>query len=171
MNLLELKNGRPGRFCKLVCKRGHLRNSDTVYKNGACRACMHDAKTSEVYKVKRRAVKPSQGRLDYNRRWKQTAYGRWRGFLNGVYSTYGLTEIEYLRLLYKNRGRCHNLFCSFLPTEESRRLAIDHDHKTGKVRGLLCIQCNTALERVEKENILNGLLEYLHEEHDHAYKV
>jgi hypothetical protein len=36
--------------------------------------------------------------------------------------------------------------CAICPnTPKSRRLHIDHDHKTGKVRGLLCFPCNRLL--------------------------
>lgn len=39
-------------------------------------------------------------------------------------------------------GRC--AICRREP-EQGRRLAVDHDHATGEVRGLLCKACNTAL--------------------------
>jgi len=55
---------------------------------------------------------------------------------------YGLTEIEYDRLLEKGQGRC--MACGQLPTGK-KGLHVDHDHKTGKIRGLLCHQCNIAL--------------------------
>lgn len=34
-------------------------------------------------------------------------------------------------------------------------LAIDHDHKTGKIRGLLCTRCNTAI------GLLNDNIDFL----------
>lgn len=59
--------------------------------------------------------------------------------------TYGITEDDYQALLRWQGGRC------FVCQRESRskRLAVDHDHLTGEVRGLLCPDdlrgCNKAL--------------------------
>ena len=38
---------------------------------------------------------------------------------------------------------------------------LDHDHETGKVRGLLCARCNTDLGRLEDKNRIEGLYLYL----------
>lgn len=45
---------------------------------------------------------------------------------------------DYERMLKRQQGRCAG--CGGRPRK--KRLAIDHDHKTGKVRGLLCSTCN-----------------------------
>ncbi|HVL62404.1 MAG TPA: endonuclease domain-containing protein [Microbacterium sp.] len=45
---------------------------------------------------------------------------------------------DYDRMLKRQQGRCAG--CGGRPRK--KRLAIDHDHKTGKVRGLLCSTCN-----------------------------
>lgn len=55
-----------------------------------------------------------------------------------VEDTYGITAEEYAELLDKQGGRC--AICRCVP--RSIRLAVDHDHKTGAVRGLLCKRCN-----------------------------
>lgn len=45
---------------------------------------------------------------------------------------------------------------------EVRRLAIDHSHHTGKVRGLLCHKCNTALGLFKDDSeIIQAALNYL----------
>lgn len=50
---------------------------------------------------------------------------------------------DYELLLHRQGGRC--AIC--LSAEASKALAIDHDHATGTVRGLLCAVCNTTLGR------------------------
>lgn len=56
--------------------------------------------------------------------------------------TYGITSAEYDELLEAQDGHC--AVCPKKPTKK-RRLAVDHDHRTGVVRGLLCTNCNYKL--------------------------
>lgn len=53
-----------------------------------------------------------------------------------------LTPPDYQALFVAQGGRC--AICKRKP-EEWRRLAVDHDHETNEIRGLLCSRCNTAL--------------------------
>lgn len=53
----------------------------------------------------------------------------------------GVSDAEYERLLAAQGGGC--AICGATP--KTRRLHVDHDHKTGAVRGLLCHRCNRAL--------------------------
>ena len=55
-----------------------------------------------------------------------------------IEDTYGITAEQYLELLEFQDGRCY--ICHRRPA--SKRLAVDHDHGTGEVRGLLCKACN-----------------------------
>ncbi len=53
----------------------------------------------------------------------------------------GVTDADYERLLTAQGGHC-----ALCPTKpKTRRLHVDHDHATGRVRGLLCYRCNRAL--------------------------
>jgi len=53
----------------------------------------------------------------------------------------GVTDEAYEALLEAQGGGC--AICGAKP--KTRRLHVDHDHATGKVRGLLCHRCNRAL--------------------------
>ncbi len=73
---------------------------------------------------------------------------------------YGITNEDYEQML-ENQGFCC-LGCGLHQNELEKKLNVDHDHATGKVRGLLCGNCNRALGLV-KDNIdtLVRLQEYL----------
>lgn len=73
---------------------------------------------------------------------------------------YNLTKEQYINLL-----ETQNFSCAICFTEENKlpkKLFIDHCHKTGKIRGLLCHNCNSSLGLL-KENIviINSLLNYI----------
>lgn len=59
-----------------------------------------------------------------------------------VANAYGLTWAAYQTLFARANGCCE--ICK-QPEKAGRRLAVDHCHVTKKVRGLLCIRCNTSL--------------------------
>jgi len=76
---------------------------------------------------------------------------------------FGLTVEEYDVLNRQQRGTC--AACGG-QMQNGNRLAVDHDHKTGRVRGLLCINCNRALGYVDDNpELLRKLAAYLEREY------
>jgi hypothetical protein len=63
---------------------------------------------------------------------------------------YGITEDDYHRMAEKQNQSC--AICG----RGTQRLDVDHDHETGKVRGLLCIRCNTTVGILEELFENNG---------------
>lgn len=69
---------------------------------------------------------------------------------------------EYARLLRQQNGLC--AICGQENTS-GHRLAADHDHKTGHVRGLLCHRCNTAIGLLRDDpDLLQAAIHYLEKE-------
>lgn len=56
---------------------------------------------------------------------------------------YGITHDEYDARLERQGGRCG--LCKNERAPGTRAFAVDHDHATGAIRGLLCKPCNTGL--------------------------
>jgi Autographiviridae endonuclease VII len=82
-----------------------------------------------------------------------------------ILKTYGITPAEYERMSLQQRGVC--AICAQPETSINARgsinsLGVDHCHKTGKVRELLCIRCNSTIGRVgESIDILHAMIRYL----------
>jgi hypothetical protein len=73
---------------------------------------------------------------------------------------YGITLDTYNFLLEEQKHCCAT--CGVSVKKLKRKLAVDHNHTTGKVRGLLCSNCNTALGLVqENKETLVSLISYL----------
>ena len=78
---------------------------------------------------------------------------------NNLSSKYNLTLEEYNKLLEFQQGGC--AICR-LSCKSGRNLAVDHNHITGEIRGLLCFKCNATLGSInESENLIWNMLEYL----------
>jgi hypothetical protein len=72
--------------------------------------------------------------------------------------SYGISVREYNAMLEAQGGLCS--ICGRPPRK--RRLAVDHDHVTGKIRGLLCTCCNLAAGYAETGGVpLAALSAYL----------
>ena len=68
---------------------------------------------------------------------------------------YNMSKSEFEEMKNKQNNKC--LICL-----REARLSVDHDHKTGKIRGLLCNWCNSYLGAVEKDiEILDRMRSYL----------
>lgn len=74
--------------------------------------------------------------------------GRWyrhnkqKPYKNFIAREYRMTMVEYEAMLTSQGGVCK--ICGN-PTVEGKRLHVDHCHKSGKIRGLLCHHCNLML--------------------------
>jgi Recombination endonuclease VII len=86
------------------------------------------------------------------RAWKKAVARRWyeaneaRAHAGALRRRYGLSLQDYDDLLARQNGGCG--ICRRKPKKKGkrkRRLCVDHDHRTRKIRGLLCINCNTGL--------------------------
>lgn len=84
---------------------------------------------------------------------------------DACFKRYGITEQEYDTLYLTQDGKC--AVCGkdnsgATQGGKRKRMYVDHDHKTGKVRGLLCSNCNMALGFVhDNPELLIKLVEYL----------
>jgi DNA repair exonuclease SbcCD ATPase subunit len=60
-------------------------------------------------------------------------------------ANYGLTYDSYIQMLAEQNGKCKICGRSDSGHVNSKWLAVDHDHATGKIRGLLCQPCNRGI--------------------------
>lgn len=73
--------------------------------------------------------------------------------------TYGITPVDFEELKTRLNSCC--AICR-KPPSYKMGLCVDHDHATGKVRGLLCHKCNAALGAFNDDtNLLRSAISYL----------
>src|SRR3990167_4293603 len=86
------------------------------------------------------------------RAWQDKNRQKLRGY--ELKRRYNITEEQYQQIIKIQNGCC--AIC-----KNPRKLIIDHNHITGKVRGLLCYQCNFALGLLQEDfNVFTNAIEY-----------
>ena len=105
---------------------------------------------------------------------RKIEYQRNKVYIRGKFlqKKFGISLIEYNKLLDLQNFCC--AICGDGIIKNKKALAVDHDHKSGKTRGLLCMNCNLGIGKVNDsiEEILK-LIDYMkrHETIDVAIKI
>ncbi|UCS82780.1 endonuclease VII [Yersinia phage vB_YenP_Rambo] len=106
-----------------------------------CSKCKQEKDITEYGQDKRRKDGLNLHCKDCRRKHHQATYHKIAA--KRLVIKYGITKDDYDRMFQEQLCKC--AICS-KPQEKCRRaLSVDHCHKTGKVRGLLCDECNRAL--------------------------
>lgn len=120
-------------------------------------------RTGREYFAKRRKANPEE-RKRASKKYRERHADRVRDAY--LQKEYGITLARYEEMLVEQRGAC--AICGRTEdgihprTGRPRRLAVDHCHDTGRVRGLLCLACNAAIGLVQHdEQRLLLAIEYL----------
>jgi Autographiviridae endonuclease VII len=169
-------NGSPCKQCGLTLK---------LVSNYSCVACAAKRCANRSPDVGRRWRKSAKGRATL-KRYKKTAvykavqnkykkkdyknnpqkykarYIRSRGYTINyqLQKNFRISINDYNTKLAEQGHKC--MICGLAQGQSRRRLPVDHNHKTGKIRGILCHSCNSALGFVHEDiNILYKMIEYL----------
>ena len=117
-----------------------------------CSVCKEEKKLSDFYnntnskdgKSYRCKVCDSLARKKYYRENECSVEKRRERVRRHRYKKFGITEAEYDEMNAKQGGMC--AICGGVDTRSSsHQLSVDHCHVTGKIRGLLCNNCNRGL--------------------------
>ncbi|MGH7974746.1 MAG: endonuclease VII domain-containing protein [bacterium] len=138
---------------KPFCKRGHAIAVVGREKGGGCTACMIENHKSDKYqKYHKVYVKKWQ---EDNREYKSEQIRIW------LYKKkFGITIEDYNRMLVEQNNAC--AICARPQANFKRKFSVDHDHKTGKVCGLLCDNCNHTLGLIYDDLVtLQKMISYL----------
>jgi hypothetical protein len=124
--------------------------------------------------MKAEAVKPKRGTPEYYKLYrklnpekekaKKQKYNashpeklkEWEWKRSGIH----ITHEDYEGLLAAQDYRC--AICGTHASDLNKALAVDHDHNTGKIRGLLCSACNVGIGNLkDKSEIAAAAFRYL----------
>jgi len=103
-----------------------------------------------IWKQKNREKVAMQARLRYQNN-PQKELDRIR------FKKYGITGDEFRFILNNQNNQC--LICV---KQDTKNLSVDHNHQTGKIRGIICNDCNVVLGRVRDSiKTLKSMIKYL----------
>lgn len=153
-----------------ICKDGQAKGGFRL----RCKQCSHDNKIKNYYanrqeKIDYSAKWKKENREEVNRQVREDKknnpekYKEWdkayrerngdRLIELAAATRYKISIEEYHAMIEKQQNKCS--ICKQEETrkssksDEKTRLCIDHDHKTGAVRDLLCHDCNTAIGKMK----------------------
>lgn len=111
--------------------------------HSVCKECHKEYNDAKLNKYHNDELYRSQILLKSKERYHSlpTSTRKEKARINWLKTQYGLTKENYIELCHQQDNKC--AICS-----DSNKLVVDHDHITGKIRGLLCQACNGAIGKL-----------------------
>ena len=104
-------------------------------------------------------MKKANAKRTPEKRRKEPSYS---SYFKDIKKKYGITKDEYQVLLKSQNNSCSICYVDFLARDTKRKPHIDHDHETGKIRGILCGPCNMGIGQLKDSiEIVESALKYL----------
>lgn len=130
--------------------------SELEYTEKVCSDCGEVKHVTEFYRTQNRC-KPCHNVKSREYTAKRTKEQRKRQSLRTLY---GITLEQYNELLQKQGESC--AVCDRPQSDFNKALAVDHNHKTGEIRGLLCTNCNHRLVGRHRDgDLLRKMADYV----------
>lgn len=114
----------------------------------------------------------SEGRKQYMKDSRQAFPMLWKD--RHLQTNFGLSLAEYGEMILAQDGKCAICNRPEMQMRNGKRksLAVDHDHATGKIRGLLCSDCNTGIGKLQDDrDVLLAAVRYLDSHSEDAKNV
>jgi len=168
---------------KSCTKCGSLKNDSDFYIQKSkwgdrlaswCKSCVKEDR--RIYRcnnvgliLKRRRIYREKNKKEIDRRSYEWRKGYFKKFPYKPYeyrikSEYGISPEEFYGFIISQENKCFTCGKYFNHDGKKTNFGIDHCHSTGRVRGLLCFHCNSAIGMV-RENLttLENMIRYLKE--------
>jgi Recombination endonuclease VII len=126
--------------------------SKVVCYKSSCKECLREQQRKKYHSLtleEQRKLRKNNScnNPDYRKKYKLKNY-------------YGLTTEEFSSMVLEQNNKCKICECEMKSTQ------IDHNHSTGKVRGLLCRNCNTSLGLLkENTKVLYNMISYINNDY------
>lgn len=123
-------------------------------------------KDTGKYRTECKACRSAYNLKLYHTNDKQKENHRKASWKHQIKKNYGLTPDAYYEMLESQEGCC-KICNTHIDNINKHVLYVDHCHNTGKVRGLLCQQCNSGLGMFrDRQDLLDKAKEYLNDNSD-----
>jgi len=139
-----------------------------TYQSSDCKSC-HTLRSREYGRTARGKLLQKQRLQRYKEEGRTREWYRLRGREKKLKVDFGISQDDFNRILAEQKGVC--AVCGRPERSKPsrgklavRRMAVDHNHETGEVRGLLCSKCNMGIAQLDESvEILARAITYLEE--------
>jgi hypothetical protein len=151
-----------GTICTVAAIYRKPKNKMPVDGSRKCKVCGVGLTVENMYRsmVEKFGYKCKPCTNVQSKRWARNNQDKVKSYRvkSRIRRKYGISPDQYEALLHSQNGVC--AICQ--REHKRRRLNIDHCHKTGAVRGLLCDRCNLAIGLLrDQREVIARVLEYL----------